>query len=154
MKGKSMRCPNLECRQVFTVTAMEAQGPVAEPPPPPPPPKQTKLVVKTKPTKPKPAAKPTAGEEEVVDAVIVDAAIVSPPKVKEVEWTEGTDVPPKGGKAPLKPELAEDDLPVRKRKKSRGPLILAGLGIVTVFLGFMAVMYILWVQSKNEEKLA
>ena len=27
MNGKSMRCPNLECRQVFTVKALEEKGP-------------------------------------------------------------------------------------------------------------------------------
>jgi len=152
MNGKSMRCPNLECRQVFTVRALEEKGPepVHELPPPPAvpqPSKAAKPAVKT----PKPA-KPPQGE--VVDAVVVDAAVVAPPKVKEVVWSEGTDVPPKRSKKPLKPEAVDDDLPVRRRKKTnRAPMVLALMlvGIVAA-VGF-GVGYIIYFDWKSEEKL-
>lgn len=150
-----MRCPNLECRQVFTVQAMEAQGPAPELPPPPPSP-QTKVVVKpkppvSKPTKPKPAAK-SVEAEEVVDAVIVEAEIISKPK--EVVWSEGTDVPPKDGRKGLKAEVMDEDLPVRKKRRNLAPYILIFLGIATVG-GLVAVlMYVGFVAGRNEEKLA
>ena len=46
--------------------------------------------------KPKKAEKPrpATGKPQVVDAEIVEAAVVSPPRMKEVVWSEGTDVPP------------------------------------------------------------
>ena len=103
--GKSMRCPNLDCRKVFTV---KSGGRPTEPPPPLPP----EPAVPAKPTAPsrpkKPAtpekprvpSKPARAEPEVVEAKVVEAAVVSPPKVKEVVWTEGTDVPPPKGKKP------------------------------------------------------
>jgi hypothetical protein len=169
MNGKSMRCPNLECRQVFTVKALEEKGPApayelppepAAPPASSKPPKPSKPGA-SKPTKPpKPAkapAKTATAEPEVVDAVIVDAAVVSGPK--EVVWSEGTDVPPpapaKKGRKPLQAEAVDDDLPVRrKRKHSRRPLLLAVMLISIVgLLGFGA-FYIIYFQSKNEEKLA
>ncbi len=152
MGGKSMRCPNFECRQVFTVKALEEKGPAPEPPPPPP--KATSAPPKTSPPKTasKKSAKPVVVEAEVVDAV------VAPPKVKEVVWSEGTDVPPpvaKKGKKPLKPEVAEEeDLLVRRKKKSnRRPMILIGMSILVVlllgFAGFYAVRY----ESLNEERM-
>jgi outer membrane protein assembly factor BamB len=154
MNGKSMRCPNLECRQVFTVQAMEAAEP-APPPPPEPPPK----VAATKPggaRPPKPKPRPV--EAEVVDAVVVEAAVVSPPKVKEVVWSEGTDVPPpKKGRKPPKAEADEPDpdyIPRRKKKKSRGPLILAGMGVVIVAVLIFVTFWIVSNQAKKEEKLA
>ena len=45
MNGKSMRCPNLECRQVFNVKAMEEKAPAPSydlPPEPEPPAKPAK----------------------------------------------------------------------------------------------------------------
>ncbi|MBN9122669.1 MAG: hypothetical protein J0I06_26570, partial [Planctomycetes bacterium] len=174
MNGKSMRCPNLDCRQVFTVKAMEEKGPAPSydlPPEPihePPPPPAVKASKPGKPAAGKPPApskppKPprTAGkppEPEVVEAVVVEAAVVSPPKVKEVVWSEGTDVPPpkKKGRKAAEEDEAPDDLPVRRRKRkhSRGPMLLAIMlvGIVAA-IGFGA-FYILYFQTKNEEKLA
>lgn len=165
MNGKSMRCPNLECRQVFTVKAMEEKGPTPAyelPPeptvPPPAKPAKPNKPTATKPPKPtKAPAKTATAEPEVVDAVVVDAAVVSGPK--EVVWSEGTDVPPpapvKKARKPLQAEAADDDLPVRrKRKNSRRPLLLAVMliGIVSL-IGFGA-FYIIYFQTKNEEKLA
>jgi len=172
MNGKSMRCPNLECRQVFTVKAREATAPPPALPPepvhaPPPPPPKPAASAPPKPSKP--PTKP-APAFEVVDAVVVEAAVVSPPKVKEVVWTEGTDVPPPpgaGGKKeppkkpakPLKPQLAEtaddDPAPARKKKKrNRRPLLIAGMLVLSVAAVGFAVFYIVYYQQKQEEKLA
>src|SRR5262245_6139249 len=177
MDGKSMRCPNLECRQVFAVKAMEEKGPEAvyelppEPTPEPPPP-TAKPPKPSKPGSNKPPAssvpphrashggsqrppKPTRTKSagpEVGDAGVVEAAVVSPPKVKEVVWSEGTDVPPpaKGRKSSEPEDEAPDDLPVRRRKRkhSRGPLVLAIMlvGIVAA-VGFGA-FYVLYFQTK------
>ena len=184
MNGKSMRCPNLECRQVFVVQAMTEKAPPApvyELPPEPgseaPAPaarsgksgKSAKAPKATKPPKPapppankppKPAkAPPQPAEPEVVEAAVVEATVVSAPKVTEVVWSEGTDVPPpspkKKGKKPLQPEPVDDDLPVRRRRKhSRRPMILAVLIVFTVGLLLAAGFYGFYIGGKNEEKLA
>ncbi len=171
LDGKSMRCPNLECRQVFTVRAMSETAPPADPPPEPPKPKPA---AKSQPTKPpKPGAKTGPGkpvgaqvvEAKVVEAEVVDAAVVSPPKVKEVVWSEGTDVPPPGKPAaapkkvrkPLKAEAVDDPgfgLPPRKKKTSRRPLVIGGMLVAIVASLIFAVFYILSYQQKQEEKLA
>ena len=148
MAGKSMRCPNLECRQVFTVTAQEATAPPPELPPEPPPP----------PRPPKPAGKPPKPPKPaVVEATVVDAAVVAPPKVKEVVWTEGTDVPPKKGKKkPLQAKAAEDDdfLVRRKKKSNRGPILLIGMVILVIMLLGGVGGYVLRNRGLNEEKVA
>ncbi|MCI0700716.1 MAG: PQQ-binding-like beta-propeller repeat protein, partial [Planctomycetia bacterium] len=160
MNGKSMRCPNLECRQVFTVQAREekAPPPVMELPPEPQqaPPKP----VASKPPKPsasKPAKppKPVVADAEVVEAKVVEAAVVSPPKVKEVVWKEGTDAPPPKKKS--QPVQAEEvlDLPVRRKKSgNRGAMILAGMGIAIVAMVIFGAIYYLRSEGINEEKLA
>ena len=174
LNGKSMRCPNLECRQVFTVQAREATAPPTHTPavlpalPPEPTHAPAPKPAAPKPPKPtKPTAKPAAGFE-VVDAVVVEAAVVSPPKVKEVVWSEGTDVPPPGdapakkeaapkkASKPLKPELAEDDepLPGRKKKRNRRPIVIIGMLVLSVAAVGFAVFYIMYYQQKQEDKLA
>ena len=144
MIGKSMRCPNLDCRQTFTV---KNPGKPVEPPPELPP----EPVAKPKPRAAAPA-KPA-----VVEAVIVEAAVVAPPKVKEVVWSEGKDVPPpKGkGKKPVRAEAEDDSLPARRKKeKNRRPWLLIGMSVAVVLvLGFGA-FYILRYQSKAEAALA
>jgi hypothetical protein len=167
MNGKSMRCPNLECRQVFTVKAMEEKAPAPSyeiPPepahePPAKPPKPTKPGASKPPKPPKPT-RPAgkSAEPEVVEGV-VEAAVVSGPKVKEVVWSEGTDVPPpkkrKAGAEDDEPETVPDDLPVRrKRKHSRGPLVLAVMLVGIVAAVLFAAFYILYFQTKDEENLA
>ena len=164
MNGKSMRCPNLECRQVFTVRAMEEKAPPAPvldlPPEPvaPKPAKPTKAApAKAAPGKPPKPTKPAKViEAEVVEGEVVEAAVVSGPKVKEVVWSEGTDVPPpKKGRKALAPEAGGDDLPVRRKKKTnRGPMILAGMVVVIVALLGSAGFYYAYFVGKNEEKLA
>ncbi|MDY3562057.1 PQQ-binding-like beta-propeller repeat protein [Gemmata sp. JC673] len=158
MSGKSMRCPNLECRQVFTVRPMVATAPPAPEPPPVPKP-EPKPAPRAEP-KPAPKKPPKPAEPEIVEAAIVTAAVVKPPKVKEVVWSEGTDVPPpKKDKKPLKPAPADDPddgIVVRKKKKksNRAPLLLAGMGIfIVAALGF-AIVYILQTEGKKEEQLA
>ncbi|MBY0459690.1 MAG: zinc-ribbon domain-containing protein, partial [Gemmataceae bacterium] len=161
MNGKSMRCPNFECRQVFTVCSLEAKGPAPpapEPPPPKPPPSQT-----PKPSKP---PKPTVVEAKVVEAKVVEAKVVEAKVAgpKEVVWSEGTDAPP--AKKPPKPkkaakvEVVEDaepdpDFIVRRKKKSnRGPLILIGMGVVIAVAIGGVVLYIARFRDLSEEKLA
>ncbi|HEY1190602.1 MAG TPA: PQQ-binding-like beta-propeller repeat protein, partial [Gemmata sp.] len=162
MTGKSMRCPNMECRQVFVVRAMSAVAP--PPPPPPEPPRKPvpKPAPEPKPVAKKPAKPPKPAEPEIVEAAIVDAAVVAPPKVKEVVWSEGTDVPPpappKKGKKPLKPKLADEEpdefIVRRKKKSSRRPMILAGMAILIIAaLGFAGV-FILGERDRAEQKLA
>lgn len=165
MSGKSMRCPNMECRQVFTVRPMVATAPpapVAELPPEPKAPPQPAPRSEPKPAAKKPSKPTKPAEPETVEAAVVDAAVVKAPKVKEVVWSEGTDVPPppssKKGKKPLKPKPADEpdgDFIVRRKKKSnRGPMILAGMGIFVVAAIGFTVMYILWNIGQNEAKLA
>ena len=162
MNGKSMRCPNLECRQVFTVHAQEATAPPPPVPEPPPPPPKRQAPAPPRPTKPVGAKPPKPGappppKPEVVDAEIVDAAVVAPPKVKQVVWSEGTEAPgAKKGRKPLKPEVVEDPDPLVRRKKARNrrPLILAILAVGTLALvGFVA-LYLLRSETRKEEQLA
>lgn len=178
MNGKQTQCPNLGCRKAFVVKALQEKAPpepdmfelppepTPEPPPPPPKPKPPKPAAQKppspKPPKPKPAPLPPpptpADEEEVVEA-----AVVSGPKVKEVVWSEGTDVPPpppveskKKKPAPKPAADDDDDLPVRRNKKkgNRRPLILAGMAIVAAGLVIFAVLYGLGMSAKKEEQLA
>ena len=171
MNGKSMRCPNLECRQVFTVRALVEKAPPLELPPEPPAAKPAKPAKPAAPPAAKPAAPVAAKppkppkpakliEGEVVEAVVVDAAVVSPPKVKEVVWSEGTDVPPPktGKKAPAAgpADYDPDPLPVRRKKKKKNytPMLLAGLLVATVALGGAGAFYIFYIGGKNEDKQA
>ncbi len=159
MAGKSMQCPNLDCRKVFVVKA--GARPTEPPPPAPPPP-----TVPAKPRSPdkpklaKPKAEPEVVEAKVVEAKVVDAAVVKPPRVKEVVWTEGTDVPPPAGKRPRRaeamPEPDADDLAIlrRRRKKERGPWLLIGMSVAVVMLLGFGVLYVLNIQGKNEATLA
>lgn len=157
MVGKSMRCPNLDCRQVFTVKpqAKEIEPPKPEPipavprpvPVPPPPPAKSRKPDRLRP------------RPDIVEAVIVEAAIVAPPSVKEVVWSEGTDAPPAGRK-PVRPEVVEetepDDEPIirRKKKRNRGAWVLIGMSVAIVALIGFGVLYVLRFQDLTEKKLA
>jgi outer membrane protein assembly factor BamB len=169
LNGKSMRCPNMECRQVFTVQALEATAPPELPPEPPPPPKTTKPAktaskpVEAKAAKPAGKASRQPVEAKVVDAVVVEASVVAPPKVKEVEWSEGTDVPPppgsaaKKGRKPLKPEVVEEAGGRGSRRDKKGslrPLFIALMLVSIVGALLAAGGYIWYYQQKQEEKLA
>jgi PQQ-like domain len=152
MDGKSMRCPNLDCRQVFVV---KSTGTPKEPPAPLPP--EPTVPAAPKPKKPRPAAPPA--KPAIVEATIVEAAIVAPPKVKEVAWSEGTDVPPAKGKKPVRAdERDEVELTMLRRKKkkakSRGPVVLIGMCVTIVLLIGAGVFYVLRQQGNEEEKLA
>lgn len=161
LSGKSMRCPNLECRQMFSAKAMEAKQPAPSyelPPEPEPAPKAKPPKPGAKPPAPKPP-KPRAAEPEVIEGEVVEAAVVSTPKVKEVVWSEGTDVPPptkkKGKGAAAEPDEPPDDLPIRrKKKKNLGPLVLAVMIVGIVGLVGFAGFFILYNQGKGEEQLA
>ncbi|HSQ57568.1 MAG TPA: PQQ-binding-like beta-propeller repeat protein, partial [Gemmata sp.] len=157
--GKSMRCPNLECRQTFVV---KSTGKPVEPPEPLPLPDEPEPA---RPTKPRSSQKPGGGDprkprQEVVEAEVVEAAIVAPPNVKEVVWSEGRDVPPPRGKG-KKPSRAtesddDDDLPIirRKKKKNRRPWILIGMSVTVLALLVFGGVSVLRHQTKAEETLA
>ena len=93
------RCgvPNLECRQVFTVKpqAGEIEPPEVRPRPG----RRTRRPMPLPTAKPSREGRVAAARKRppVVEAEIVEAAVVSPPKVKEVVWSEGADVPPPPG---------------------------------------------------------
>ncbi len=154
--GKVMRCPNLECRKEFTVR--EQPRPVEPPPTPPAEPEvsskrmsvQSKVKKVEKPKLPAMPAKPNGVSAGIVEAEIVDAAVIAPPKVKEVVWSEGANLPPqnlppqkessqKGSKKapPARTKKKGNDfiLPVRRRKKNKHimPWILIGMVILIVF---------------------
>ncbi|MBA4067242.1 MAG: hypothetical protein C0501_26750 [Isosphaera sp.] len=151
--GKAIRCPNLDCRKVFTVRPV---GKPTEPPAPPPVARPSPI-----PDKPPAAKKPARpAAPKVVEAKVVEAAVVAPPKVKEVVWTEGADVPPPKGKKPVRAAAAEepdepDDLPVRRRrKKQRGPWLLIGMCVVILSLIGFGVVYVLRFQGETEAAAA
>lgn len=171
LAGRTMRCPNPDCRQVFEVAAAlpplpmmpRDETPAPSPPPPPPPTRRPEPVVveaqlaPTQPKKPKPAkpAKP---------AKVVEAQVVAPAKPaggpKEVVWTPGADLPPAAPPPPPpKPrEYAEPyEEPVRRRRKrgrNLGPLILIGLLVLLVLVGGAAGLYLLQYQGKVQEQTA
>jgi len=130
--GKLMRCPNIGCRKEFTVR--EQSRPVEPPPSLPPEPlplpdepgnapkRPAELPKGKKVDKPRPVGNPTKPPAGIVEAQIVEAAVIAPPKVKEVVWTEdanlpqpkqkaGKQSPPTKGKK--KPAVV---LPIRRRK--------------------------------------
>lgn len=151
MVGKSMRCPNLDCRQVFTV---KPQGREIEPPKSEPVPVPQGRPMPLPPEPGKGTRKPA-----IVDAQIVEAAVVSP-KVKEVVWSEGADLPPGAGpgRARLQAEPLDgtDEQPIlrRKKKKSRGPLVLIGMIVVGVLVAGGIVFYLARLQVVAQENLA
>jgi hypothetical protein len=173
LAGKSMRCPNLECRQIFTV---REQLPRAIDPPPPPPetiplpdepddaPAPGKRATRSTSSVGKKSEKPrhrsnsarSADDDDVVDAEVIEAAVVNPPQVKEVVWSEGADLPtPKASKR-ARPKVEDNDFrPIRRRKKKKNimPIILIGLSICVVLLSGFLGLY-LWVFSENSEKKA
>ncbi|MCS6864315.1 MAG: PQQ-binding-like beta-propeller repeat protein [Gemmataceae bacterium] len=154
MNGKTMRCPNLECRQSFVVKAKQAA-----PPPPvyaPPPPSASKPA--------KPQTPPPPPAPEIVEAVVVEASLVSKPKVKEVVWSQEKEPPPvRKSPQPVQPELVDDsgrsdvlaDIPLRrKRKRSWGPIILIAMSIFIVMAIGGSILYIGYFQQENERQLA
>ncbi len=159
MNGKTMRCPNLECRKAFVVKAKQAAPPppVLEPPPPPQP-------TTSKPPKLPPPVPPPP--PEIVEAVVVEASLVSKPKVKEVVWSQGQKPPPparKNPSRPVKPEVVDDadstddtlDIPIRRRKKrSLGPIILIAMSIFIVMAIGGSILYIGYFRQENERQLA
>src|SRR5262249_9679869 len=109
-----------------------------------------------KPEKTRPTAKPPAPAG--ADAKIVEPARGAPPKVKEVVWSEGTNVPPPKGKKPMRPELLDetDDHPIvrRKKKKDRRVLYLIGAFVAIGVLLVFTVLYVLRLQDITEKNLA
>ena len=125
--------------------------PVPVPPPRPLPPESAAPKTKKR-DKSKPQPQPA-----VVDAQIVEAAIVAPPKVKEVVWSEGTDAAA-GAKKPMQAEFLDetDEQPIlrRKKKKSRGPWILIGMSAAIVLVVGFGILFILRFQDQTEKNLA
>lgn len=181
--GKSMRCPNLDCRKTFVV---KSSAKPTEPPPLPPDPSEEAPVARprkpTTPEKPK-VAKPA---KPGLQATEFDTELPKQAKMKEVVWSEGTEVPPppkpkkpaeptawetvddeppeppkkaKPAKKPARAAAQEpepDDLPIvrRRKKKERGPWILIGmLAAVFAVVAFGAI-YLMKFQGDNEAILA
>jgi outer membrane protein assembly factor BamB len=174
MSGKQTKCPNLGCRKPFVVKALQEKAPPEpdlfelppepEAPPPPPKPKAPKPAAaaekppQPKPPKPKPAPLPPPAPT----GAVIEAEVFGEPEVKEVVWSEGTDVPPPPPAEPKKKKPAkpaddgdDDAVPVRRKKKSnRRPLVLAGMAIVAVGLVVFAIIYALGMSAKKEDQLA
>jgi hypothetical protein len=170
--GKSMRCPNLDCRQVFTVQPVKpgkprpgrnASGsvedfvPVVEA-------EAAKPAPKAKPKEAKPA-KPTRAEP-AADFDVVDEAPAAP---KEVVWSAGSGPPGAPGRTPPPPkETAKPAAtaaksnraggrpvvrPRRKKKTSNTTraVMLFGMGILLVLLVLGGVAYFIGTSEKNEK---
>ena len=165
--GKSMRCPNLDCRQVFVVQPVQPGGPTAPPKAPAVPPRGTGSVEDFVPVVEaevvKPAPKPRTREPKPPKAAppqaeIVEAAVVAPPP-KEVVWSD-ENAPPPPGKRPTRAAAVEaadeDERPIirrrRKKKKSRlaSILVLIGLVVVGVAVVVGAISYVTRLGEKNE----
>ncbi len=165
LAGRTMRCPNPDCRQVFEVAAalpplpMMPRDETPAPSPPPPPPRRPEPVVveaQLAPVQPKPKPKPPKPPK------VVEAQVVSPAKPaggpKEVVWTPGADLPPAAPPPPA-PKAREYEEryeePVRRRRKrgrNLGPMILVGLLVLLVLVGGAAGLYILKYQGKVQEQ--
>jgi hypothetical protein len=160
--GKSMRCPNLQCRQAFVVR--EAARPIDPPLPLPPDEPEndngegpaTGRARSKKSEKPR-AAKP--GNGQVVDAEVVEAAVVTPANVKEVVWSpsEATAKSPPKKRPAAAVAAKKKPLPVvhrRKKKKNRGPIILIGMTIVVVLAIGGTALKLLWFAEQSEKQEA
>ena len=164
--GKSMRCPNLDCRQVFVVQPVQPGGPTAPPKAPAVPPRGTGSVEDFVPVVEaevvKPAPKPRTREPKPPKAAppqaeIVEAVVAPPPK--EVVWSD-ENAPPPPGKRPTRAAAVEaadeDERPIirrrRKKKKSRlaSILVLIGLVVVGVAVVVGAISYVTRLGEKNE----
>lgn len=178
--GKSMRCPNLDCRQVFTVQPMKsgksarsgrgASGSVEDFVPV----VEAKPAAKARPAAPKPA-KP-AKPDPAAGFDVVDEAPAGP---KEVVWSAGSGPPVPPGSRPTPPAKPPEKEPakpakaagktaakpstrpvVRPRRKKKGMssttrgVVLIGGIVLIVGLGIGA--YILFESGaqKNEEVAA
>jgi len=180
--GKPIQCMNLECRKVFSVKSVSRPvEPAAAPPPAPPAPPKSQPVPRPpssrepgtskqpgssrEPSPPRPKRPVSPGKHEVVEGQVVEAALVRPPQVKEVVWSEDlqTPPPPARGKKPPRAEAVEppeglesDDVPIVRRKKkprNRAAWLLIAMGVgVVVLVGFGA-LYLLRQQDLAEEQL-
>jgi outer membrane protein assembly factor BamB len=162
--GKTIRCPNVECRQTFTVKpaapkpakgsaparpnqasgqvddmlpVLEVDKPKPRPKPPEPEVVEAKIVAPPARQKP-PKAKP----------VVVDAAVVAPP-AKEVVWSADADAPGGPPRRPAEEALSldddhhdedhhdHDDEPiVRRRRKKKGKKgLFIGVGLAVLAVG-------------------
>ncbi|MBN9521647.1 PQQ-binding-like beta-propeller repeat protein [bacterium] len=173
LAGKMVRCPNLDCRQVFEFAAAlpplpmiprdETPAPRPEPVPevveaelaPAPPPK-----AKPRPPKPPKPARTEPRPPKVVEAVVVQPTRPKPAAdgPKEVVWTPDADLPPAVPAPPPPPryeEVRDDDGPVRRRRRrtNRGPIILVGLvvlaGLTAGAGGLYYVRYLRLVQERH-----
>ena len=158
MFGKTMRCPNLECRQVFPV---KEQALPVEPPPLPP-----------EPDEPEPAR---AGKGDAKGAAEEGGQAPASGSAQQAgggrcrgrgcanrrggggraPQGEGSGVvgrkrrspPPKNGKSPprKKASAAKPFTPIRRRKKRRnvGPILLIAMVVLIVLIGGSAALYII-----------
>lgn len=161
LAGKTMRCPNPDCRQVFEVAAALPPLPTMPLDDGPSEPEVVEAQVvappkgKTKP--PKPPKRPRPTEPEVVEAVVVPPARPgkkAPPAdgPREVVWSPDADLPPPAPPPrPTRPafeEVRDDPVrPRRKRRKDRGPVVLVGLFVLLGLTAGGGVLY--WVKYKR-----
>ena len=163
--GKTVRCPNPDCRQPFVVAATR---PAAGPPKPTSRPRQAPP---PDPDLPHIPADPS-DVLDALDAEVVDADPVEEPPAREVLWSPDADLPPPMGgprrptippappKKPAKFEEVrdepedEDDEPIvrRKRKKKRNlaPYILIGM-LATLLIAGGAIALLGFKTVENEE---
>lgn len=173
--GKSMRCPNLDCRQVFTVQPVKPARPAK--------PAKGKSgsveefvpVVEAKPAakprpKPAPAPKAKPAPPAASGFEVVEGEDAGP---KEVVWSGGAAPPLPPGKAPPPPPAAKPApsaarsttkptsrpvvRPKRKKKKAGGTtrlLMLGGAIVVLVGLGVGLYSLITGTGAQEEAKMA
>lgn len=127
--GKSMRCPNLGCRAVFTVQPINGAGSAPAP---------TATVTQRPNPKPVEDARTVAmpAVPKVVEARVVEGKAVTPPPM-EVEWTGGGKKSDPIERKVVTAEVAneEDIRPlIRRRKKKRKPVVILGALAFFVFV--------------------
>jgi len=163
LAGRTMRCPNPDCRQVFEVAAALPPLPTmprddSTPPARRPEPEVVEAQLAPAPpkAKPKPPKPPRPKPPAVVEAVVVPAAKPAGGP-KEVVWTPGADLP--AAPPPPAPKVREYEEafeePVRRRRKrgrNLGPMILVGLLVLLVLVGGAAGLYLLQYKGKVQEQ--
>jgi outer membrane protein assembly factor BamB len=168
LAGKTMRCPNPDCRKVFEVAAAlpplpmmprdETPAPAAAQLPPEPQVVDAQLAPAPKP-RPKPTSKPKP-RRAVVDA----AAAPKPPAAdgpREVVWQPDADLPPAppppvraAAATPAFEPVDDDYIPIRRRKRrgNRGPIILLSLFVLIGIVGGVVGVFLLRYGRLSQEQ--
>ena len=150
--GKPLRCPNLSCRNIFTVALAPGS--------PPPSIVEAEVlddgVVEAKVVDAE-VVKPKIVDARVLKAKVVAAKVVDSksPSPQEVDWATERLVPPSVAQARPVVEVGDDEPILRRRKKRGKPKLVIGalLGLIVALLGFGA-YYIVGINIRSESKLA